>query len=67
MRCSRCGGMMVCETFYGDCTHFGGWKCISCGEIVDRVIMENRRSSAALRPRVQQGAPSARKRMVIIF
>ncbi len=44
MRCYRCGGLMIYETFYGDCEHFLGWKCISCGEIVDRVILENRRS-----------------------
>jgi hypothetical protein len=44
MRCYRCGGVMVYEKFYSDCGHFYGWKCISCGEIVDQVILENRRS-----------------------
>ena len=43
MRCHRCGGMMVYEKFYGDCEHFFGWRCIVCGEIVDQVILENRR------------------------
>jgi len=28
--------------FYGSREHFGGWRCIFCGEIVDGVIMENR-------------------------
>jgi len=34
---------MILEKFYGNCEHFFGWKCISCGEIVDQVILENRR------------------------
>jgi hypothetical protein len=42
MRCHRCGGVMICEKFYGDLEYFFGWKCISCGEIVDEVILENR-------------------------
>ncbi len=34
---------MIYEKFYGECEHFFGWKCISCGEIIDQVILENRR------------------------
>jgi hypothetical protein len=34
---------MVYEKFYGDQESFGGWRCIFCGEIVDDVILENRR------------------------
>jgi hypothetical protein len=42
MKCNRCGGKMVFEKFYGICEEFFGWRCIFCGEIVDKVIMENR-------------------------
>ncbi len=42
MRCYRCGGLMVYEKFYDGGDNFFGWKCISCGEIVDQVILENR-------------------------
>jgi hypothetical protein len=42
MKCYRCGGTMVFEKFYGICEEFFGWRCIFCGEIVDKVIMENR-------------------------
>jgi len=42
MRCNRCGGMMSSEEFYGHCRHFFGWRCIVYGEIIDRVILENR-------------------------
>jgi hypothetical protein len=43
MKCYRCGGTMVFEKFYGICEDFFGWRCIFCGEIVDDVILENRR------------------------
>ena len=42
MKCSRCGGMMVSEEFYSQEDNFLGWRCISCGEILDQVILENR-------------------------
>lgn len=67
MGCYRCGGVMIYEKFYGDCEHFFGWRCISCGEIVDRVILENRRSSAALGPRAQRGAPLHEKGWSLFF
>ncbi len=56
MRCGRCDGLMVSEKIedleslklngYED----AGWRCINCGEIVDRVIAANRRvtSQAAM-------------------
>jgi hypothetical protein len=34
---------MVYEQFLGDQERFWGWRCIFCGEIVDHVILENRR------------------------
>jgi hypothetical protein len=34
--------VMVYEKFYGPNGHFGGWRCILCGEIIDQVILENR-------------------------
>jgi hypothetical protein len=36
MKCCRCGGMMVSEKFYDHAEHFFGWRCICCGDIVDR-------------------------------
>jgi hypothetical protein len=44
MKCGRCGSVMIREKFYGPQEHFLGWKCIFCGEIVDYLILENRRS-----------------------
>ncbi len=64
MRCHRCGGMMIHQKFYGNCEHFFGWKCISCGEIVDRVILDNRRScvghGAGIAPRAFSDGTHAR-------
>lgn len=42
MKCSRCGGIMVFQKFYGPHEHFFGWRCIYCWEVVDQVILENR-------------------------
>jgi len=42
MKCSKCGGMMVFEKFYSQEDRFFGWRCISCGEIIDPTILENR-------------------------
>jgi hypothetical protein len=53
--------MMIYQKFYGYCEHFFGWKCISCGDIVDRLVLENRRSSAALDPRAYRGASLEKK------
>ncbi len=45
MKCNRCGGSMVYERFYGPDEHFLGWRCILCGEIVDQLILENRKTT----------------------
>jgi len=42
MKCGKCGGMMAYEKFYDQFEDFFGWRCISCGEIVDQVIAQNR-------------------------
>jgi len=43
-RCLRCGSLMVSERFYGHQEAFWGQRCISCGDIVDPIILENRNS-----------------------
>jgi len=42
MKCVKCGGVMAFEKFYSREDDFFGWRCISCGEIIDQVILENR-------------------------
>ena len=48
MKCGRCGGAMVYERFYCVQEYFSGWRCISCGEILDEVIIENRLYSESI-------------------
>jgi len=46
MTCTRCGGLMVRDRFYDMLdTDIGmvAWRCISCGDIVDPVVLANRR------------------------
>ena len=46
--CTRCGGLMVTD-FYMDLlfcigeTEFSSQRCVQCGEIVDPVILHNRK------------------------
>ncbi|HKO30211.1 MAG TPA: hypothetical protein VJU54_03670 [Nitrospiraceae bacterium] len=41
-RCPRCGGLMVHE-WGADPMENAGQRCVQCGELVDSVILENRR------------------------
>ena len=54
MKCDRCGSAMVQEKFYGSQEHFLGWKCIYCGEIVDYLILKNRRSLSRMEEEKQE-------------
>ena len=43
MKCNRCDGLMAYERFYSENGEaFSGWRCVTCGEIVDEVILKNR-------------------------
>ena len=49
MDCPRCNGLMVRDAFEDLLDDTGslcflGWRCISCGEILDPVIVTNRES-----------------------
>jgi ribosomal protein S27AE len=41
-RCPRCGGLMVAEWCL-DLSDYSGRRCVQCGELIDPVILENRR------------------------
>jgi hypothetical protein len=43
MKCTRCYRNMVYGKFYGPQECFWGWRCIYWGEIIDNVILENRK------------------------
>ena len=48
MKCYRCNGFMVLERFSRGIVYFDGWRCITCGEIIDETIVENRRKPKRL-------------------
>ena len=56
MKCLRCEGVMLPERFQdiqdetGKIT-FYGWRCVTCGEILDPVIMRNRSNRPLTRNR----------------
>jgi uncharacterized protein with PIN domain len=41
-RCPRCGGLMVAE-WCEDLSNYSAERCVQCGEVIDPVILENRR------------------------
>ena len=52
-RCSRCGGLMVAEQCFdllSDSGHldFLARRCVQCGELVDLVILRNRRLKSSV-------------------
>ena len=61
MKCRRCQGWMVNEKYYGAGFPFWGWRCVSCGEILDPVIWENRNHLRKLAPSESQGIPGERR------
>lgn len=45
-RCPRCSGLMVAE-WCEDLSDYSGQRCVQCGEMIDPVIMQNRRCGTA--------------------
>ena len=47
INCRRCGGRMAFQKYYGGENVFSAWHCITCGEILDPVILLHRLSQKA--------------------
>lgn len=50
MTCTRCGGLMTQDSFLDMLDTdigFNAWRCISCGDIVDSVVLANRQRQLA--------------------
>ena len=41
--------LMTYEKFYSSHEYDWGWRCISCGEVFDQIVSENRRASGKRR------------------
>jgi hypothetical protein len=59
MTCLRCDGLMVHEKFenldgFWSSNHeFAGWRCLSCGAIVDPVIAAHKRITSSVAASIQ--------------
>lgn len=42
-KCPRCNAFLIRERFYGMFEAVWVWRCIKCGEIIDDVVLYNRR------------------------
>ena len=54
MQCTRCQGIMVTDYSFDqlDATspdRIRTWRCVMCGDVVDSVILDDRRKQAALK------------------
>jgi len=50
MICKRCHGLLVedhCYDLLDDSISLRAWRCISCGNLVDSVILKNRQAQEA--------------------
>jgi DNA-directed RNA polymerase subunit RPC12/RpoP len=36
MKCPKCTGLMVMQSFFDHFINFEGWKCLNCGKIVEK-------------------------------
>jgi hypothetical protein len=36
MRCPKCLGLMVMQSFFDHFINFEGWKCLNCGKIIEK-------------------------------
>ena len=43
MSCLKCGGRLVPEKLYVKEGLFNGFRCIMCGDVIDKQIIENRK------------------------
>lgn len=48
MKCPKCSGLMYLERLSDFFVIFNVWKCINCGALMDKTIMDNRKKSLAV-------------------
>lgn len=47
MKCPKCSGLMYSERLSDFFVIFHVWKCINCGALMDKTILDNRKKSLA--------------------
>ena len=61
MSCPRCRGVMISQDLHdhhGTYLTLPGWRCLSCGEVLDATILTNRQSSPVKGPAGRPSSPS---------
>ena len=36
MKCTKCSGLMVMQSFFDHFLNFDGWKCLNCGKVIPK-------------------------------
>lgn len=52
MQCPRCEGTMIQHSYSdyeGTYLPVQGWRCLACGEVLDPVILSNRKATSTVR------------------
>lgn len=67
MKCHRCHGLMVVDHFI-DMEETGGlwmrgWRCVTCGEVVDSMIMRHRMLSQSRFSRIVDTIAGRKRRV----
>jgi hypothetical protein len=62
MECMRCSGPVVSQRFQDPLDDTGvlrfvGWRCLTCGEVWDPIILHNRIHAGPSGPRRPRGRP----------
>ncbi len=47
MECPKCKGLMYIERLSDFFVAFHVWKCINCGALIDKTILDNQKKSLA--------------------
>ena len=34
MKCNKCDGLMILQSFFDHFLNFEGWKCLNCGRVI---------------------------------
>ncbi len=36
MKCRKCDGLMVLQSFFDHFLNFDGWRCLNCGKVIPK-------------------------------
>ncbi|HBS48075.1 TPA: hypothetical protein DEO28_02310 [Candidatus Dependentiae bacterium] len=36
MKCPKCGGLLITQSFFSHFINFEGWRCLNCGKIIEK-------------------------------